>query len=255
MPKGMFIKRVSGRLFRHSTTGPRVFLFSVSNDGGFQAPADRISTRKLPAGRGFAVVASYPLLSKQSALTEAAKSLPEAFRNATLYSDDRTYKLLRFPRSSTEFALELWAKSTSSASASTATPPFGCFMVDKDEVTLMVSNDVYKDFYENNSTHGARGERNSIDQKGSSEDEFRSSTVADNGIRYRLFTFDNVVLDPSLVGFMAVVTKALAENNISVLPYSAYSTDHIFVAEHDADRTRTILEGLSDSLSRNTRGD
>jgi hypothetical protein len=67
-----------------------------------------------------------------------------------------------------------------------------------------------------------------------------------------LFTFDNVVLDPSLVGFMAVVTKALAENNISVLPYAAYSTDHIFVAEEDADQTMVILENLSDSLPKNT---
>ena len=76
----------------------------------------------------------------------------------------------------------------------------------------------------------------------SSEDSNR--TVVDNGINYRLFTFDDVVMDPSLVGFMAAVTKVLAESDISVLPYAAYSTDHLFVSESDADKTKTILEGL-----------
>ena len=36
-----------------------------------------------------------------------ARTLPEAFRKATLYSDDRIYKLLRFPVSSMAFALDL----------------------------------------------------------------------------------------------------------------------------------------------------
>lgn len=99
-------------------------------------------------------------------------------------------------------------------------------MVDKDEITMMVDSDIYSEYCDTiNTKHRV--------------------VVVDNGINYRLFTFDNVVMDPSLVGFMAAVTKALAENAISVLPYAAYSTDHVFVAESDADRTKTILEGLS----------
>lgn len=104
-------------------------------------------------------------------------------------------------------------------------------MVDKDEITLLVPADVYEEYCQNNTNDG----------------ELSRSALTDNGIGYRLFTFDDVVFDQSLVGFMAIITKALAEGNISVLPYAAYSTDHVFVAEADADRARTILEGLSES--------
>ena len=63
------------------------------------------------------------------------------------------------------------------------------------------------------------------------------------GIDYRLITFDDVVLDPNLVGFMAEITKVLAGNgtNISVLTYAAYSTDHIFVANKDYTKATHIL--------------
>ena len=124
--------------------------------------------------------------------------------------------------------MEIWTKSNTLSSPSSSTCPFGAFLVDKDEITFMVDNEVYS------VVKGGKDCRN--------EDENRS--VIDNGISYRLFTFDDVVMDPSLVGFMAVITKVLAENDISVLPYAAYSTDHIFVADFDADKTKKILEGL-----------
>ncbi len=123
-----------------------------------------------------------------------------------------------------EFAIEIWSNSNTSSSS---TSPFGAFLVDKDEITFMVDDEVYSTMKSENDSN-----------------EEGNRTVTDNGINYRLFTFDDVVMDPSLVGFMAVVTKALAENHISVLPYAAYSTDHIFVADSDADKTKTILEGL-----------
>ncbi len=157
-----------------------------------------------------------------STTASPAKTLPDAFRRASLYTDDRIYKLLRIPISSMEFAIEIWTNSNTLASPSSSTSPFGAFLVDKDEITLMVDNEVYRD----------------------SDTGDASRTVTDNGINYRLFTFDDVVMDPSLVGFMAVVTKALADNHISVLPYAAYSTDHIFVADCDAEKTKTILEDL-----------
>ena len=100
-------------------------------------------------------------------------------------------------------------------------------MVDKEEITMMVDNDVYNEHFSSTKSP-----------------ETNENIMVDNGINYRLFTFDNVVMDPSLVGFMAVVTKVLAENEISVLPYAAYSTDHVFVADNDADKARTVLEDL-----------
>jgi len=126
-------------------------------------------------------------------------------------------------------ALELWSKSvrTSLDSNTTDAPssPFGCFLVDKDEITILISSEVYHEY---------------CSCEGSSQ-----SNIIDNGIDYRLFTFDNVVLHPSLVGFMAVITEALAVGGISVLPYAAYSTDHLFVAESDAEKAQIILKDLS----------
>ncbi len=157
-----------------------------------------------------------------STTASPANTLPDAFRRASLYTDDRIYKLLRIPTSSMEIAIEIWTNSNTLVSPSSSTSPFGAFLVDKDEITLMVDNEVYKD----------------------SDTGDANRTVTDNGINYRLFTFDDVVMDPSLVGFMAVVTKVLAENHVSVLPYAAYSTDHIFVADCDAEKTKTVLVDL-----------
>ena len=112
-------------------------------------------------------------------------------------------------------------------------------MQDKDEITVVVPSHVYDEYCRSND---GMGEGDSDENDGN---ENPATTVVDNGIGYRLFTFDGVVLDPSLVGFMAVVTEVLAESNISVLPYAAYSTDHVLVAETDADRARTVLEGLT----------
>ena len=62
-------------------------------------------------------------------------------------------------------------------------------------------------------------------------------------VNYRLIAFD-VVLDPTLIGFMAKITKALAGAKISVLPFAAYSRDHIFVADRDFDKAMQVLEDL-----------
>jgi hypothetical protein len=48
---------------------------------------------------------------------------------------------------------------------------------------------------------------------------------------------------------MAVVTRTLADANISVLPFAAYSRDHIFVSEADFDRALLVLNRLKDSTT------
>ena len=208
--------------------------FAMRIHGGGKHKRILSNTRlRLENRRGFAV---YGTTKSPATSASPAKNLPETFRNVTLYSDGRVYKLLRFPRYSIDFALEIWTQSNKQSSPSIETslspapPPFGCFLIDKDEITMMVEENLYREC----------SEEKQIDC--SSEDSNR--TVVDNGINYRLFTFDDVVMDPSLVGFMAAVTKVLAESDISVLPYAAYSTDHLFVSESDADKTKTILEGL-----------
>lgn len=67
---------------------------------------------------------------------------------------------------------------------------------------------------------------------------------------WRLITFD-MVLPFSLVGFFARVSSALAAAGISIMAFSSYSTDHIFVKEHDLERAVKALIKLGLSIDRN----
>ena len=60
---------------------------------------------------------------------------------------------------------------------------------------------------------------------------------------WKLLTFD-MVLPFGLVGFLAKVSKVLADENISIFAISAYSTDHILVKEKDLTRAEEKLKEL-----------
>jgi hypothetical protein len=148
-----------------------------------------------------------------------ATSISEAFHKGTLVSDNEIYSFVKLPTSMRAQSLQFLSKVSSSTR-------FQAFMLDKDEITVMVST---KDFEQCKSELG--------DQK-----NYEVGSIA-----YRLITFD-VVLAPTLVGFMAVVTKALAANNVSVLPFAAYSRDHIFVAENDFETAMEALGNLKNEV-------
>lgn len=57
---------------------------------------------------------------------------------------------------------------------------------------------------------------------------------------YRMLTFD-VVLDLSVVGFMAEVSRILAEAGVAILPISAYSRDHLLIRQ---DQLAAALKAL-----------
>ena len=137
-----------------------------------------------------------------------------------LYSDGFTYRFVKVPLSS----LAVAAKIVESHKALLSDMPFLGLLVDKDEVTLMMPHDEYQ------SHHALLGEHE--------VGEFS----------YRLITFD-VVLEPTLVGFMALITRTLAAAKISVMPFAAYSRDHIFVAAGDFERAMHVLQDLKASIS------
>ena len=58
---------------------------------------------------------------------------------------------------------------------------------------------------------------------------------------FKRITFD-VALPYDLIGFAAHVSTLLANKNIPILVYSAFSTDHLFVKEEDLDSTVEALE-------------
>lgn len=60
---------------------------------------------------------------------------------------------------------------------------------------------------------------------------------------WKILTFD-MTLPFALVGFMAKVSKALADEKISIFAISAYSTDHILVKEKDLKKAKKKLEEL-----------
>ena len=89
---------------------------------------------------------------------------------------------------------------------------------DKDETTLVLAQEAFEQFPS-------------------------SVEVLDVSPPYRLITFD-IPLDWSVVGYLAALTSELAEAGISIVALSAFSRDHIFVAEADFDRAWDVLDAF-----------
>ena len=60
------------------------------------------------------------------------------------------------------------------------------------------------------------------------------------GNNFRLLTFD-IVMDFSVVGFMAFVSRVLAEQQVSIMALSAFSRDHILVSQADLPKALKAL--------------
>jgi hypothetical protein len=66
---------------------------------------------------------------------------------------------------------------------------------------------------------------------------------------YRLITFD-IVLDLSIIGYLAVISRILAEAGISIYALSTYLRDNILVKESDAETAMEALKGLIEECKR-----
>lgn len=137
-------------------------------------------------------------------------TVEDALKAAELYSDDQLYKFVKLPPNAITVAASIVAE---------ASMPFFAMLVDKDEVTLMLPEDVLEVFSK------------------------RLIGAEISETNYRLITFD-VVLEPTLVGFMAHVSRALAQENISIMPFAAYSRDHLFVSEKQFETAIAVLERI-----------
>ena len=60
---------------------------------------------------------------------------------------------------------------------------------------------------------------------------------------WRIITFD-MLLPMNLVGFIAKISNAIAEESVSILYISAYSTDHLLVQEKDLQKATAKLKKL-----------
>lgn len=138
------------------------------------------------------------------------QTIKQALKNATLYNDDYSYRFIKLPANAITAAASVVAQ---------AGNPFTALLVDKDEVTLMLEDEDFHQY-----------QKHMIDYEVSET-------------HYRLITFD-IVLDSSLVGFMAVVSAKLADAGISIMPFAAFSRDHIFVPAADYDKAIQALKDL-----------
>ena len=134
---------------------------------------------------------------------------------AQLYTDEQIYILVKLPRNAVIAAAGVVAE---------IAEPFSALLVDKDEVTLLIPEDVWVDY------------------------ERRLPGYEIAARRFRLITFD-LALDLSVVGFMALIADALAQVNMSILPYAAYTRDHIFVSVDEFDLARHTLRQLQTQLA------
>jgi hypothetical protein len=140
-----------------------------------------------------------------------ATNIEDALQQGELFTDHQSYQFLKLPITSIAKA----------ADAIAACSHFRALLIDKDEITVMMTVQDYQ-----------------VHEQSLGDD------VEVGRFTYRLITFD-IVLDPTLIGFMARITKALAAANVSVLPFAAYSRDHIFVSEADFETAVQVLEGLT----------
>lgn len=139
-----------------------------------------------------------------------AQTVEQALRQVRFVADGQVYRLLRLPPNAITAAAGVLAE---------IGEPFSAVIADPYEVTLIVPADAVDDF-----VHRLPGYQ-------------LSESV------FRLVTLD-VVLEHNLVGFIARIAAALSAAQISVMPYAAFSRDHLLVAARDLDRALDVLNRL-----------
>jgi hypothetical protein len=139
-----------------------------------------------------------------------AQTVQQALAAAKLYSDGELYKIIWLPPNGIIVAAGILAEIAT---------PFSALIVDKDEVTLVLAKADLDDY-----ARRLPGHRTSDDD-------------------YRLITFD-VELEPTLTGFMAHISKALAEAKVVIMPFAAFNRDHLLVPAAQFEQAMTVLVKL-----------
>jgi hypothetical protein len=138
------------------------------------------------------------------------QTVEQALKAAQLYSDNIEYRLIHLPPNAITAAAGVIAE---------IGEPFAALIVDKDEVTLVIPAEAVEVF--------AR--------------RLRDHRLSDS--TYRLITFD-LELEPTLTGFIARIATALAEAQIPILPFAAFSRDHLLVPSTQFDAAWAALTAL-----------
>ena len=138
----------------------------------------------------------------------------EAIRNTTFYSDDNTYVIVKLPARAITAAAGIVAE---------IGEPFSALIIDKDEVSIMMVNEAIEEFKHRLPEHEV------------------------SEIAYRLITFE-VTLALDLVRFMARISNVLADANISIMTYAAFTRDHFFVPMDKHAQALDTLQNLQNQI-------
>ncbi len=142
------------------------------------------------------------------------EAVRQALQQAHLYSDRVDYSIIKLPPRAITVAAGIIAEIGEA---------FCALIADKDEVSLIIPAEAVDDFASRLKDH-------------------RASPTP-----YRLITFD-LKLDFSMFGFMAVVSKTLAEDEVPILPIAAFSRDHILVPSVQFDIALQALQKLQSTI-------
>jgi hypothetical protein len=140
-----------------------------------------------------------------------SQTVGQALKDAKPYTDGNTYRLVRLPPQAVMLAASVIAELAG---------PFSSVVVDKDEVTLLIPAGALEGFAQ----------------------RLRDHQISETS--YRLITLD-VELDPSLVGFLARISRGLANAGVSIVALGSYSRDHLLVPVDQFDKAWASIEKLT----------
>lgn len=139
-----------------------------------------------------------------------AQTVEQALSQAVFYSDSQPYAFVKLPPRAITAAAGVVAEIGEA---------FCAMLIDKDEVSLMIPQDAFEDF----------------------KQRLRDHQIAEE--RYRLITID-IELEPDLTGFMAHISHALAKAKVPIMPFAAFSRDHLFVPVPHFEAAMQVLNTL-----------
>ena len=131
----------------------------------------------------------------------------QAFAQTPLYTDEARYLLIQLPPRAIMAAAGVLAEIGT---------PFSALIADKDEVTLVLPQQDWEFFAARLPDHRIGGE-------------------------YRLITFD-LPLGLDMIGFMALISRVLAEAGIPLMAFSAFARDHLLISVDHFDAAWTALK-------------
>ncbi|MDZ4764911.1 MAG: ACT domain-containing protein [Chloroflexota bacterium] len=134
----------------------------------------------------------------------------DAIQKMQLFTDEERYRYVSLPLNRLTAAAGVLAE---------IREPFAVLIMDKDELSLVLTEGDVEDFRK----------------------RLGDARISDSV--YRLITFD-IALGEGVIGFMAIVSAALAAASVTIMPFAAFQRDHLLVTVEHFDTAWKTLEKL-----------